>query len=169
MTDVELQRKIDILYAEREIRRAMDSYTRGIDQMDLDLARSAYHPDSIDHHGAYEGPGPEFPPYVFKLMRDNGFGLGSHQVSNFVAEFESETSARVNSSFVAVMTKWDATDGHVDAVWVAGRYRDHFTKRDGAWKISERTMLVDVDTMFPHRPLYPPDVHTHRYSGEPRP
>jgi hypothetical protein len=119
MTDAELQRHIEVLWAEREIRRVIDDYTRGIDQLDADLARSAYHPDSTDHHGAYQGPGPDFPAFVIRLMSDNGFGLGSHQVTNFVVDLESETSAQVRSSFVAAMTKWDATDGHIDAVWVA--------------------------------------------------
>jgi hypothetical protein len=160
-------RRADILAAERDIRRAMDDYIVGIDRMDEELARSAYHADSFDRHGAYQGPGPEFPRYLFGLMRSAGFGLCSHQVTNFVVDLESEDLARVSSSFIATMTKRGVGVEAVDVAWVAGRYVDVFTRRDGQWRISDRTMLVDIDNVGDHHPLYPREVHQHRFVGAP--
>jgi hypothetical protein len=162
-----LARRADVLAAERDIRRAMDDYIVGIDRMDEQLARSAYHPNSVDRHGAYQGPGAEFPRYLFGLMRAAGFGLSSHQVSNFVVDLESEDLARVSSSFIATTTKRSLGVEPVAVAWIAGHYVDVFTRRQGEWRISERTMLVDIDNMGEHHPLYPHEVHQHRLVGAP--
>ncbi|MCW3843595.1 nuclear transport factor 2 family protein, partial [Micromonospora yasonensis] len=44
-------------------------YCRGIDRLDLDLVRSAYHPDGVDHHTGFDGPVDEFLAWVEPLLR----------------------------------------------------------------------------------------------------
>ena len=51
----------DRLGAEREIRRRLLDYCRGIDTCDVGLVASVYHPDSFDDHGSFQGSGHDLP------------------------------------------------------------------------------------------------------------
>ena len=51
---------IDELLAKQEIRDALMRYSRGIDLLDLELVKSAYHPDAYDDHGTFKGNAFEF-------------------------------------------------------------------------------------------------------------
>ena len=42
---------IEAAVAKLEIREALARYARGIDRQDVELAKSAYHPDATDEHG----------------------------------------------------------------------------------------------------------------------
>src|SRR5215813_10484109 len=46
-------------------------YCRGVDRFDRDMVLSVYHPDAIDHHGAFVG-GPEaFVDWAFNYHTEN--------------------------------------------------------------------------------------------------
>ena len=42
---------IEAAVAKLEIQEALARYARGIDRQDVELAKSAYHPDATDEHG----------------------------------------------------------------------------------------------------------------------
>ena len=44
----------DTLLDREAIREAMGRYCRGIDRLDVDLIRSAYHEDAFDDHGPFK-------------------------------------------------------------------------------------------------------------------
>ena len=49
----------------REIHDVVLTYCRGVDRGDLDLVRSVYHPDALDHHHtAFDGTVDEFIDWI---------------------------------------------------------------------------------------------------------
>jgi hypothetical protein len=44
-----------------DILDCVQRYARGIDRHDVELVASCYHPDAIDDHGLYVGPGRVWP------------------------------------------------------------------------------------------------------------
>ena len=77
-----------LVEARIEIQDRLLSYTRGIDRLDADLVRSAFHPDAqlVDY-----GPNPmsieEFAAYAISSLRER-FVATQHRVSNIRVEIE---------------------------------------------------------------------------------
>jgi hypothetical protein len=49
------------------IREVIQRFARGLDRHDDALVASAYHPDALDHHGAFLGSPAEFIPWANAL------------------------------------------------------------------------------------------------------
>jgi hypothetical protein len=158
---------LGMLWAERAIRRCLYDYCRGIDQRDEALVVSTYHPDAVDRHPPYEGLGADFPAVAFASFTELGVVMSSHQITNCRAEVRGD-SADVMSYFLTTLLKRATIDDYEVAI-IAGRLADRFECRGGAWKVADRTALVDVDSIAPYRPMYPPTVHTHRFERMARP
>jgi hypothetical protein len=58
---------LDLLLAERAIRRVVARYARGIDRMDLEMVRDCYWPEAVDEHGTFSGARDEFISWVSTL------------------------------------------------------------------------------------------------------
>jgi hypothetical protein len=46
------------------IREVMARYCRGIDRLDVELIKSAYHPDAFDDHGPFKGLRDDFVEWI---------------------------------------------------------------------------------------------------------
>lgn len=125
------------------IRACMLRYLRGIDRMDADLIRSAFHEDAIDNHtrdvrGSIDGL------LEWWLPQQHTREATQHFVTNQTIELDGDV-AHVESYFF-VFIKQKAQD--VGAL-NGGRYADRFERRNGEWKIALRIVLpewqVDAD------------------------
>jgi hypothetical protein len=109
-------------------------YCQGIDRLDLDLVRSAYHPDGVDHHTGFDGTADEYVAWVGPLLRDQLDGtmhvMGNHRVELFGDDALSET--------YLTAVHWGADPGSPASFTTGARYVDHMTFRDGRWAITER-------------------------------
>ena len=130
---------IDELIAEREIRKVLVRYSRGIDRCDEELIRSVYHADATDDHGQFKGSGSEFASWVVPILRDS-FDATMHDLGNVTIELEAD-SARVETYVIAyhVAPGKDARR----LITVGGRYLDRFECRGGEWKIARRVVVID--------------------------
>ena len=132
-----------------EIQQVLYRYCRGVDRGDLALLKSAYHSDAYDDHGSFKGSGHAFAEYIVERM--NGVAVqGQHQVTNTLIEIDGSTAA-VESYFIALNPEVDAA-GQPAIAMVTGRYLDRFEKRDGAWKIAERKVIIDHAEAATQRP-----------------
>lgn len=122
-------------HADREaIRDAVLRYCRGIDRLDMDLVRSAYHPGGIDHHTGFSGPVEEFVAWVDGALRN--FDGTMHIVGNQLVEVHGDVAV-CESYGTAVHWGQPADDPRRN--FTSGfRYVDHFEKRGGDWRIVER-------------------------------
>ncbi len=110
-------------------------YCQGIDRLDLELVRSAYHHDGIDHHTGFDGTADEYVawvgPLLSRFMAGTMHTVGNHRVELFGDEAVSET--------YLTATHWGHDPAHAGTTFTTGaRYVDHMAFRDGRWAIAER-------------------------------
>jgi hypothetical protein len=122
------------------IRDCIYRYCRGIDRADEATLRSSYWPDAYDSHGAYRGAAEGFIQAALGVFKGNPRNI--HQISNILIEFASASEAAVESYFNAYQRGPDG-EGRVRQFLLAGRYCDRFEKRDGEWKVADRTVVYD--------------------------
>ena len=152
--------RLEELLAKQAITEVIYRYARAIDRMDEALLRSVFHPGSRHSH-FYEGPSsdPDAPSSREAPGDFVAFALGllsthartHHQLGNTLIQLESEHSACAETYFTAHhrmrargdgLAAENAYDTEMD-YFVGGRYLDRFEKRDGQWKIVERTGMTD--------------------------
>ena len=137
---------LDALLAEREIHRALLRYCRGVDRLDEDLIRSAYHDGSTDDHGVYRGSGKGFAAFIVPLLRER-YRATTHAIHNCLIEVDRER-AEAETHCVAYHERLD----EAGARWLdlfACRYLDRFERRQGVWAIAERRVVHDWDAVVP--------------------
>ena len=104
---------------------------------------SAYHPDALDHHGAFCGSLSEFWGHYHDWHRT--YNLAHHlSISNTGIEFEGKTAH--------VETYWLFESSNVDASMTlyGGRYIDRFEKRAGQMENRRARLLIGGTTRENH-------------------
>ncbi|WP_192250775.1 nuclear transport factor 2 family protein [Mesorhizobium caraganae] len=134
------QAKTTELLDREAIRDCLYRYCRGIDRADEAALRSAYWPDAHDNHGAYCGSAEGFIQFALGIFKTEPRNI--HQITNILIEFISSAEATVESYFTALQRGPDK-DGEVRQTLLCGRYCDLFEKREGEWRIAERTVVYD--------------------------
>ncbi|MDF1604721.1 nuclear transport factor 2 family protein [Nocardioides sp. YIM 152315] len=122
------------LLDKQAIREVVLRYCRGIDRLDLDLVRSAYHPDGIDHHTGFDGTVDEFVAWVGPALRR--FDGTMHLVGNHLAEVVGD---RAVAETYGTAVHWGPPADDPRRNFTSGfRYVDHLERRAGTWGIVER-------------------------------
>ncbi|GAA0941244.1 nuclear transport factor 2 family protein [Actinocorallia libanotica] len=121
----------------QEIHEVVLRYCRGIDRVDMDLVRSAYHPGAIDHHTGFTGTVEEYLAWVEPLLRARARTGGTmHVVGNHLVELHGDEAV---SETYGTSVHWGEPAHSARANFTSGvRFVDHMTYRDGRWAISER-------------------------------
>jgi hypothetical protein len=143
MDDVELTQRVRALADRAEIIDCLSRYARGMDRLDRDLARSAYHDDAIDDHIGFVGHVDDFLDWAFAYH--GGQVRHQHYVTNHSVELDGD-DAHVESYYLFVGTE---RDDAAPLTITGGRYIDHFQRRDGRWAIAKRLCLVEWQTNAP--------------------
>ncbi len=131
-------------------------YVRGVDRKNWDLVRSAYHADAHDNHGNYKG---DIDGFIESLVKRHAtIEQSMHVVGNIVIEFDGPDGALVEAYFVTYQRLSPeagdarlaylrgapiASDQAVETE-VVGRYVDRMTRKDGVWRIADRTVVFEV-------------------------
>jgi hypothetical protein len=131
---------IDEVIARTEIQKVLWTYARGVDRGDYDIIASTYHEDGIDHHCSFSGPGFEFAEGVVERARAVPI-VGQHHITNVTIEMDGDDNAYVESYFLAFHPHDDRGVPRLGIA--AGRYLDHFQRREGDWKILTRQVVMD--------------------------
>ncbi|ASY73980.1 gamma-BHC dehydrochlorinase (plasmid) [Sinorhizobium fredii CCBAU 83666] len=134
------EESITNLFDREAIRDCLHRYCRGIDRADEAALRSCYWPNARDNHGTYSGSAAGFIQHALNVLKTKPRNI--HQLANIIIEFLGATEAAVESYFTALQRGPDAT-GEIKQVLLCGRYCDLFQKREGEWRIVERTVVYD--------------------------
>jgi hypothetical protein len=137
----EVSMTLEDIAARLEIADVLHRYCRGVDRGDMALLKSVYHPDARDDHGSFKGSGHAFAEYLVPNM-DAVPHVGQHHITNILIFLDGDVAA-VESYFLAFHPQCDAQTGAPTHVHVGGRYLDRFERRDGAWKIARREVVID--------------------------
>jgi hypothetical protein len=118
----------------RQIHECVLRYCRGIDRLDMDLVRSAYHPGGIDHHTGFSGPIEQFIEWVSSGLAQ--FDGTMHLIGNHFVEGDGTFAV---SETYGNAIHWGTPTDDARRNFTSGfRYIDHFEKRDGRWAVVER-------------------------------
>ena len=137
-----LQRMID----QQDIEAVLARYCRGVDRGDEALLADCYHADGTDDHGTFVGLGSDFARWAVAGAA-TVWMASHHSVHNVLVDWVSDDVAQVESAVLAFNHRRSAEEVEL----FAGRYLDRFERRDGAWRISQRLALRDVDTVIERR------------------
>jgi hypothetical protein len=118
----------------QRIRDLILGYCRGVDRLDLDLVRAAYHPGGVDHHTGFDGPVEEYVPWLGRVLpRLDGT---MHLVANHLVEFN---GPRAVSETYGLAVHWGSPADDPALNFTSGfRYIDRLECREGRWGIVER-------------------------------
>ena len=116
-------------------------YARGVDRGDPEIILSAFHDDAAIVSGAFNGPAVEFATAIGGLLDETSTRV-AHTVTNHWIDIDGDSA--VGESYVVAFqgTKGDSPQD----VMTGGRYIDRYEHRDGEWKISHRTFVMDWTT-----------------------
>lgn len=122
------------LVAKQEIYEVVARYCRGIDRMDLELVRSAYHLDALDHHTGFDGTIDEYLPWVRRaLTRLDGT---MHVISNHLSEVRGD---RAIVETYGTAAHWGSPADDPRLNFTSGsRFVDRMERRESRWAIVER-------------------------------
>jgi hypothetical protein len=123
-----------------QIQDCVHRYARGMDRLDRELVRSAYHDDAYEDHGGFVGPLDEF--LDWSLDFQSRYARHQHYVTNHSAELDGDT-AHAETYFLFVGTE---RDPDAPLTTFGGRYIDRFERRQGRWAIAVRVLLVEWRT-----------------------
>jgi hypothetical protein len=126
-----------------QILDCMHRYSRGMDRLDRELARSAYHDDATDDHSGRVASVEEFLDWAF----DYHAGQLRHQhfLSNHTVEIDGDV-AHAETYYTFVGTWRDETKPLEIA---GGRYLDRLERREGRWAIAARVCVAEWRARVP--------------------
>ncbi len=156
------------LAARTEIEDTLKRFIRAVDRQDWAEARATYHRDAIDEHGFFSGGADAFVDFLARVHAEQDHSM--HFLSNILIEFGSADAALVES-YCLVVQRFDAASGEAPAgshgvrKFGSSRYVDRFEKRDGAWKVAHRTLILgDLESGAIREPLtFPPGFTMQRH------
>jgi hypothetical protein len=131
-----------------EIWGALCRYARGVDRGDYELVRSTYHDDAHDDHIDYKGGIDGLVAWLGE--RFAGVDNSTHFLGNCLIEFAAPDLAFVETYYAsrrlrppteAERAELGPDDALCRQSW--GRYLDRFERRDGAWKVARRIVVID--------------------------
>jgi hypothetical protein len=131
MTDTDLDPRLRTLLDRQEIVDCLLRYTRGLDRLDLDLFRSAFHPDALDSRSGGATTIDEFLDSWLPKQPDRD--VTQHFITNHMIDIDGDVAHVETYHLVAVKLKQSP-----ELSLHAGRYADRLERRDGEWRIAVR-------------------------------
>jgi hypothetical protein len=152
-----------------EIRQVIYRWFRGADRLDEKLLRSAFWEDGEFEGGPNSGPARDFIPPMFladgRLRRN--FEVTNHYMLNMIIEWHGDHAitetygiayhriAPNRAAIEAVIgeAKFAELGGDASRSWefvIGIRYLDRLEKREGAWKIARKKLIVDWNQVTPY-------------------
>ena len=141
--------KLEELIARAQIHDVLLRYCRGLDRVDMDLVRGAFHkdawvqfPESL-HVGSVDG----FVGFLSNEMPR--FVRTMHFLGNSFVEFDGPKTAHVETYLNADHQGSEKHHWKGEHVKLWARYLDRFEEREGVWLIARRRLLVDWMYRYP--------------------
>jgi SnoaL-like protein len=132
----DLRSTVRALSDREQIFDCLHRFNRGLDRLDADSVRSAYFADAFDNHGPLKGDPEAFVRWVMPHMRGWDASLHLLDLNNLTIDGDAADS----ECYVLFMQR--RVDGTV-IDFGGARYLDHLERRDGEWRITDRTLIVD--------------------------
>jgi hypothetical protein len=145
---------LQVLLDEREIRRVLERYCRGVDRLDEALLASCYHDDATDDHGMFKGSGIEFAAFCVKVLRLHAVAT-QHVLAQSIIGVDGDSAAC--ETYVLAHHRCER-EGATVLESFGGRYVDRMERRAGEWKIADRVVVVEWEKAEKVEPAFPPGL-----------
>ncbi|MCB2059834.1 MAG: nuclear transport factor 2 family protein [Novosphingobium sp.] len=135
----DLEAEIRDLAARRDITDAVHRYMRGLDRLDAELQRGAFHDDAWVDCGLMSGTVGEFVAFAQDLL------AGMEATHHFLGQVRIELDGE-SASGECYFQAWHDTrdeDGNPRDLFISGRYIDEYSCQNGEWRISRRKLITD--------------------------
>lgn len=133
--DADLEAQLREMLDRQAIRQVMLRYGRGLDRLDVELARSCYFDDAIEDHGHFVGSPDDFIQWANDVALR--YESTQHAILNHYCELDGD-DAYCETYYL--FTGINAESPHFMST---GRYVDHFQRRNGEWRIANRVTIVE--------------------------
>jgi len=130
----------DDLIARHHILNALAVHSRGVDRADANLLGSAYHADATVDYGFYAGPAAALVDMLASAQKGTPPTL--HRTSNCWIRVEGNRAT--SESYVIAYVEEEGLQR-----WVMGRYLDAHECREGEWRLTHRTYVLDANVNRP--------------------
>jgi len=137
---MDIEKEVRHLVARREITKAIHAYMRGQDRLDPALQLTSFHPDADVDCGLLRG-GPEaytdFAQGFLATMKGS-----QHLIGQIDLEVDTDAGTATGEVYFFAWHRV-SEDGVERDLFMAGRYIDEYSLRDGKWAIQRRRELID--------------------------
>lgn len=140
MTLEQMQTRLELLQAKQDLHELLANYCTGVDRRDRALLESLWWPEATMDFGLFSGPASQFCELI---TADNpAVEITWHFTSNEAFEIDGDRAS--GRAYVIGMSALRG-DGKPTQHIAAGRYLDHYERRDGVWKFSQRLFVLDLN------------------------
>lgn len=137
---------VEAVIAKQQIADLTMAYCRGVDRADEALLKSVFHEESTIVSGAFNGSGQMFAAEICRIVRAV-FDQTFHSIANQWIEVTGDGA--IGETYVIAVATMTEEDGSKAEILTGGRYIDRFARRDGVWRIAERTFVMDWNVRQP--------------------
>lgn len=110
---------------------------RGLDRCEAAWVKSAYWPEAVVDYGSFKGEAHVFADIVVGVLSEQ-YEMTQHVLGNTLFDIRDGT-AKTES----YLTAHHLLKGGREDLFYSGRYLDVLDRRDGCWKLSARTVVMD--------------------------
>lgn len=126
------------LLAKQDIYELSCRYMRGLDRLDSKLLLGLFWEDGWCEYGFHNSEPAGFIEFALSALRDHE--ANQHLIGNVLIEVEGDEA--FGEVYFHAYHKMRTGQGFEDMI-IAGRYLDRYENRDGSWKFSYRSEVVD--------------------------
>jgi hypothetical protein len=128
--------RLEKLLDRQDIHDCLVKFARGMDRFDRELFLSAFYPDATIAAGEFVGDPVNLYDWA-RNLHEQGQSATHHNLLNHSCDLDGDT-AHTETYYLFVGRNRD------DMNWLAGgRYIDRLERREGVWKIAQRTTVVE--------------------------
>lgn len=131
-----INRAVQQLIDEREIRELSATYMRGLDRLNSELVRSVFADQATAHYGAFTGGPDQMTDMAMQALAP--YCTTQHLLGQINLHVTGDTA----TGEVYFQAFHQHETEHFDR-FICGRYIDRYDRIDGRWLISHRTEVVD--------------------------
>lgn len=131
--------RIQALADKQAIYGQMCRYIQACDRCDVDLLKSVFHQDGTVRFGIFDGNAIEFAEYDIPFIKDNLL-MSWHRISNVTIELNGNRATA--ESYMLGNASASTPNGVINCP-DGMRYTDIWEKREGMWRMSSRSLIMD--------------------------
>jgi hypothetical protein len=134
------------------IANVLACHSRGVDRADEGLLASCYHGDGTVDYRFFAGPAAQFATILTGSQKEQPVTL--HRTAQMWITLDGGRAT--SESYVMAYASSHDQDGLALQRLICGRYLDRHERRDGVWRMTHRTYVLDTNVNWPGGWAQPP-------------